>query len=255
MAVGDKNLFYTKDDCIITVSEIAQGHHSLVRQRLGAGREFSVDVKSYGAKVYMEMSRYLQGVEDWSDLVGRIAIAFTRFINTMIHTEVMSAGTSLPVPTKWNVRGELKPANHDRFVQLISDVQLATGGVATIVGTKVALSGLKNLGDVEWVSEAAKNDIYNTGRIGTFEGIQLIELPQAFAVNDVTNYLEDDTKLLILPSNIDKFIKMYYEGVDETREISEAGDNADDTKEYEFKTRFGIKTITNVRFGTWTIGA
>lgn len=39
------------------------------------------------------------------------------------------------------------------------------------------------------------------------------------------------------------------------KEVSESGDNADDTKEYEFKSRFGIKTMTNTRFGTWTIGA
>ena len=31
------------------------------------------------------------------------------------------------------------------------------------------------------------------------------------------------------------------------------GDNADDTKEYEFKNRFGVQAVTSVRFGTWTI--
>ena len=203
----------------------------------------------------MEMSRFLQGVEDWSELINKIAEAFTRLINTLLHEAVMSAGTSLPVPSKWNIRGELNAANHDKFVKLISDVQLATGGIATIVGTKVALAGLKNLGDVNWISSEAKSDVYNTGRIGTFEGTQIIELPQAFKENDVEHYLEADDKLLILPSNIDKFVKMYYEGMDETKEVSEAGDNADDTKEYEFKSRFGIKTMTNTRFGTWTIGA
>lgn len=255
MALGQKNSFYTKDASVITVSEIADGHHSIERQRLGSGKETSVKVKSYGAKVYMELSRYLQGSEDWSELIGKISIAFTRFINTMLHVSVMSAGAALPVPDKWNIRGELVSTNHDEFVQLLSDVQLATGAPVTIVGTKTALSGLKNLGEVDWISEAAKNDVYKTGRIGTFEGTQLVELPQAFEVNDVTAYLEDDTKILILPSNIDRFIKMYYEGADETKEVSEAGDNADDTKEYEFKTRFGIMTMTNVRFGTWTIGA
>lgn len=255
LALGQTNKFYTKDPCIITVAEIADGHHSIERQRLGAGKEFSVNVKSYGAKVYMEMSRFLQGVEDWSELINKITEAFTRLTNTLLHEAVMNAGTTLPVPSKWNVRGELKPANHDAFVRLISDVQLATGGVATIVGTKVALSGLKNLGTVEWISDEAKSDIYNTGRLGTFEGTAIIELPQAFKENDVTGYLEADDKLLILPSNIDKFVKMFYEGMDETKEVSEAGDNADDTKEYEFKSRFGIKVMTNVRFGTWTIGA
>lgn len=255
MALGQKNSFYTKDETVITVAEIADGHHSLERQRLGAGREFSVKVKSYGAKVYMEMSRFLQGVEDWSELVGAVAIAFTRLINSMLHEAFMNAGSTLPSPTQWNIRGELKPENHDKFVKLITDVQLATGGTVTIVGTKAALAGLKNLGDVQWISEEAKSDIYNTGRIGTFEGTQLLELPQAFAVNDTSKYLEDDTKLMFLPSNIDKFIKMYYEGMEETHEVSEIADNADDTKEYEFKNRFGIETMTNVRFGTWTIGA
>lgn len=255
LALGQKNSFYTKDESIITVAQIADGHHNLERQRLGAGREFSVSVKSYGAKVYMEMSRFLQGVEDWSELINVVSIAFTRLINTMLHDAFMTAGTTLPSPAQWNIRGELTPANHDAFVKLISDVQLATGGVATIVGTKVALAGLKGLGAVDWISNAAKEDVYNTGRIGTFEGTQILELPQAFAVNDTSRYLEDDTKILILPSNIDKFIKMYYEGVEETREVTEVGDNADDTKEYEFKARFGIVPMTNVRFGTWTIGA
>lgn len=255
LALGQKNSFYTKDDVVLTVSQIADGHHSIERQRLGAGKEFSVKVNSYGAKVYMEMSRFIQGVEDWNELVGKIAQAFTMYVNTMLHDTMMGAGTTLPVPDKWNVRGELTTANHDRFVQLISDVQLATGSTATIIGTRTALSGLRNLGDVQWVSEAAKEDVYRTGRLGTFEGVQIIELPQAFAYNDVNTYLEDDKKLLIMPGNIDKFVKMYYEGADETREVSEIGANADDTKEYEFKTRFGIEAITNVRFGTWTIGA
>ena len=78
LALGQTNKFYTKDPCIITVAEIADGHHSIERQRLGAGKEFGVSVKSYVAKVYMEMSRFLQGVEDWSELINKIAEAFKR---------------------------------------------------------------------------------------------------------------------------------------------------------------------------------
>ena len=38
LALGQTNKFYTKDPCIITVAEIADGHHSIERQRLGAGK-------------------------------------------------------------------------------------------------------------------------------------------------------------------------------------------------------------------------
>lgn len=252
-AYGQTNSFYVKDNCILTVSEIADGHHSIERQRLGAGKEFRVNVKSYGVKVYMEMARFLQDVEDWSALIAKIADAFTRQINTQLYNALVGAGKNLPVPSVWNIEGKLEAANHDKFVQLITDVQLATGGVATIVGTKAALAGLKNLGDVAWVSDSAKEDVYKMGRLGTFEGTQILELPQAFNYNDVEKHLGNDNVLFIMPSNIDQFIKLFYEGTDETLELSNAGDNADDTKEYEFRCRYGIAAVTNVRFGTWTI--
>lgn len=254
MVLGQKNSFYIKDECIVTVGKIATGHHNLERQRLAGGTVKSVRTASYGAKVYMEMSRFIQGVEDWTELVDSIAIAFTRYINTMVHDSVMSAVETLPVPTKWNVKGLASKANKKRLKQLISDVRMATGSIPVIMGTEVALSELANFGDVNWVSDEAKSDIYRTGRIGTFEGTQIIEIPQAFAYNDVENYLEADDKLLIMPGNIDRFIKFFYEGADEIVEHSEVADNGDDTKDYEFKTTFGLEVMTNVRFGMWTLG-
>lgn len=253
--LGQKNSFYIKDECIVTVAKIAPGHHNLERQRLAGGQTRTVKTASYGAKVYMEMSRFIQGVEDWTELVDSIAAAFTRYVNTMIHDSVMSAVETLPVPTKWNLKGEAIPTNKKALKKLISDVRMATGSVPVIMGTEVALGELANFGDVNWISNDAKNDVYKTGRIGTFEGIQVVEIPQAFAYNDVENYLEADDKLLIMPGNIDRFIKFFYEGADEIVENSEIAENGDDTKDYEFKTTFGLEVMTNVRFGMWTIEA
>lgn len=255
MALGQKNSFYIKDECIVTIGKIAPGHHNLERQRLAGGTTRSVSTASYGAKVYMEMSRFIQGVEDWTELIDSIAIAYTRYINTMIHDAVMSAVDTLPVPTKWHVKGQANTANKKKLKQLISDVRMATGSVPVIMGTEVALSELTNFGDVNWISSTAKDDVYRTGRIGTFEGIQLVEIPQAFAYNDVEHYLEADNKLLIMPGNIDRFVKFYYEGADDIIEVSEKGEHGDDTKDYEFKTTFGLEVMTNVRFGVWDIEA
>ena len=253
MTLGDKNSFYIKDPCVLTISKIAGGHHNLERQRLAGGSTRSVSTASYGAKVYMEMSRFIQGVEDWNELVDAIASAFTRYINTMIHDSVMSAVDTLPVPTKWHVKAAANTTNKKKFKQLISDVKMATGSPVVIMGTDVALSELTGFGDTTWISNEAKDDVYRTGRIGTFEGTPLVEIPQAFAYNDVEHYLEADDKLLIMPNNIDRFIKFFYEGADEIVENSQIADNGDDTKDYEFKTTFGLETMTNVRFGLWEI--
>lgn len=253
--LGQKNSYYIKDECIVTVAKIAPGHHNLERQRLGKGTIRTVSTSSYGAKVYMEMSRFIQGVEDWTELIDAITEAFTRYVNTMVHEAVMTASTVLPVPAKWNIKGEAKPENKAKLKRLISDIQLATGSKAIIIGTEVALSELANFGQINWISTEAKSDVYRMGRLGSFEGTEIIEIPQAFAYNDVNNYLEDDDKLLIMPGNIDKFVKFFYEGADEIVERSEIAENGDDTKDYEFKSTFGIETMTNVRFGCWTIGA
>lgn len=255
MVLGQKNSFYIKDECIVTVGKIAPGHHNLERQRLAGGTTRSVNTASYGAKVYMEMSRFIQGVEDWTTLIDSIAIAFTRYINTMIHDAVMSAVDTLPVPTKWHIKGQAIPANKKSLKKLISDVRMATGSVPVIMGTEVALSELANFGNVDWISSTAKEDVYTTGRIGTFEGTQIVEIPQAFAYNDVEHYLEADDKLLIMPGNIDRFIKFFYEGADEIVEHTEIAQNGDDTKDYEFKTTFGLEVMTNVRFGMFEIEA
>lgn len=255
MVLGQKNSFYIKDECIVTIAKIAPGHHNLERQRLAGGTTRTVSTSSYGAKVYMEMSRFIQGVEDWTELIDSIATAFTRYVNTMVHDAVMSAVDTLPVPTKWHIKGQALPENKKALKKLISDVKMATGSNVVIMGTEVALGELANFGDVNWISEDAKSDVYKTGRIGTFEGTPIVEIPQAFAYNDVENYLEADDKLLIMPGNIDRFIKFYYEGADEILEKSEVGENGDDTKDYEFKTTFGLEVMTNVRFGMYEIQA
>ena len=251
--LGQKNAFYVKKDCILTISKIAPSHHDIKRQRLAGGSTRTVATAHYGAKVYMEMSRFLQGVEDWSALVGEITRAFNLYVNTMLHKAVMSAPEQLPVPTKWNVSGQATPANKARFKRLISDVQLATGSKAMIIGTEVALSSLTGFGDVAWAADEAKSDLYKMGRLGTFEGTTIVELPQAFAPNDVENYLESDDKLLVMPEGIEPFVKFFYEGSEEIVEHSDIAENADDTKDYEFKVCMGLETITNARFGCWTI--
>lgn len=253
MALGQKNSFYIKsDDLILNVSKISGGHHNIERQRLGRGTQRSVATAHYGAKVYMEMSRFIQGVEDWSELIDAVSRAFTIRVNRMIHDQVMSAVDSLPVNTKWNRKGLAQPAQKKNFKALISDVKRATGSDAVIMGTEVGLGELAGFGDVNWISEEAKSDVYRMGRIGNFEGTTIVELPNPFDYNDEEAYLEDDTKVIIMPGNIDKFVKFYYEGADEIVEHSEIADNGDDTKDYEFQTVMGVETVTNRRFGVWT---
>ena len=250
--LGQKNMFFFPDDTVLSIAKINRGHSDMIRQRLGEGSERSIEVSSIGAKIYMTWSRFLQGVEDWSGMIAKISVAFARYTDTMIHTAFVAAGRNLPEP-KWYTGGKMEAANHDAFVQLISDVQLATGSDVMIVGTKPALAQLKNLGDVAWLSEAAKNDVYNTGRIGTFEGTQLVELPQAFELNNVNAYLEEDANIYIFPTSFDKPIKFYWEGDTEIIAVNDNTTHMDKSIDYQIQATCGCEVMTGKRFGTWVI--
>lgn len=50
LALGDENDFYVEDDSILSVSKVSGNHHNMIRQRLGAGRHFSVPGEWFGIK-------------------------------------------------------------------------------------------------------------------------------------------------------------------------------------------------------------
>lgn len=49
-ALGDTNEFYTKDNVILSVSELSGGHWNIFRQRLGGGKSFGVKTSWLGFK-------------------------------------------------------------------------------------------------------------------------------------------------------------------------------------------------------------
>lgn len=256
MALGDTNVFYIEDDVDLMISEVTASNHDLIRQRLGAGRELTVNVRSYGAKVYCEAERYLMGVEDWAKLVGKITEAYNKMIADMIHTAFVSAGQSLPSPTQWNLSIQLNTTTATQFKKLLRDVSIASGTPAVIYGTDLALEGLQNMIPANIFAEDAKRDIYTFGRIGHFNQYDIVEIPQRFKDKNTAAanpYLYDDDKLFILPGNMDRPIKMYDEGGTQIYQVMDRDTHIDHTFDYEVVRKFGLKLLTNVRFGTVTI--
>jgi hypothetical protein len=257
--LGQENKFYIPDKTEFIVSKVSGSNHDMIRQRLGAGSELSVSTAYYGAKFYAESARYLMGLEDWTTLINKLTKAYTLRINTMLNEAVMGAAASLPNPTQWNKTGALDTTNKANFQQLIDDVATGTGTAPIIMGTKTALRKLNGIGSIvytgtsEHASDDALNDIYNTGLLASFEGVQMAEIPQRFAPNDTTKTLIANNKILVMPSTIDKFVKMYYEGDSQLAQVMDANTLQDATYEYEVQMKFGIAVLTNVRFGEWTI--
>jgi hypothetical protein len=136
---------------------------------------------------------------------------------------------------------------------LVEDVQMATGEEVVIMGTRSALAKLAGMGDTDWVSNEMKQERHTTGRLGYFEGIRLVEIPQAFANGDTSKKLVDNTKLLIMPTGDNKFIKLYDEGDAQFYEVNDAATHLDMTIDAEYQRKLGIATVINKKFGVWNI--
>jgi len=249
MAIGDTNEFYVPDESILTVAELAGNHHDLFRQRLGAGRTFSVKTSWYGIKIYAEYELFMAGHVDWAGFVNKIYEAFDKKVNDMVYAAVMSAGSAVTPSAQFNKSGSL---SKDTLVTLVEDVQTANGVEAVIMGTKTALSKVADLTPVTWYSGNMKDERNTTGKLGIWEGIKLVEIPQSFAPNDTTTKLVANNKLLVMPEVENKFIKIYDEGDAQIKEVSDGNTNMDKTIEYEYQQKLGVATVINRRFGTYT---
>ena len=190
----------------------------------------------------------MAGKVDWANFIQKIYQAFDKKVNDMVYAAVMSAGDKVSPSSQFTKTGTL---NKDTLITLVEDVQAANGVEAVIMGTKTALSKLTALADADWISNSMKEERNTTGRLGIWEGVRLVEIPQSFAPNDTTVKLVDNTRLLVMPLADNKFIKIYDEGEAQVKEVSDGNTNMDKTIEYEYQQKMGVATIINRRFGQY----
>ena len=87
---------------------------------------------------------------------------------------------------QWVKTGALDANTRDTLIQLVEDVQMATGAnEVVIMGTKAALSKVTGLQNVEWISDDMKKERHTTGKMGMWEGIRLNTIGR-----DIRNYIE-----------------------------------------------------------------
>ena len=144
------------------------------------------------------------------------------------------------VPAQCIVNGE---PTKEQILAAVREVKMLSGASQVVlVGTDLALSQLP---EVE--TEATKNEQHLTGALRFFQGIPLVELPQAIEKRDPRKLVQDDNLIYIVPNNIGKPIKMIVEP--ELIDINESGVRVDDTIEFAVRFSFGLKVITGRAMG------
>lgn len=258
LALDDENDFYVEDDSILSVSKVSGNHHNMIRQRLGAGRHFSVAGEWYGIKIYSDFERVLTGAEDWAKFVSKVTEAINRYLYDALYAALRGAKDSLGA--NWVKSGAIEAANKTSLVKLCQDISMATGSDVTIFGARSALSSLTAMADVNWAPETVKQEYYNNGGVlGNWEGFSVAEIGQGLkrgaSINSATvEYQLDTDRLYIIPTSVaDKFIKLVNYGETQVSQVTDRDTNRDFSQEYEVLYKMGINVILTTVFGVWEI--
>lgn len=251
-ALGDANSFYIEDDNqYLIVGEVSGDHHDITMQQIGAGRQISVAYKDHTVKIGKDIDLIILGRYDYNKLINKISEAFQRDITDKIFADVYGAADKLPANFKKS--GTLAAGTKANFDNLIEDVEIANGSSVVIMGTKNALKKITALANVNWISADQKDEMAKMGRLGTYEGTVLVEVPQRLKLGDSFEKLLPNDKLLIMPVKDDKFVKFYDLGETYIREVTGKGSLKDDFQTYEVLRSYGHEIILGQYFGQWTL--
>ena len=244
-ARGDKTVFYVEARNEVVVSRISKdGRVALDRQRFDEGAELEVRTATYGIKVYEHLARILLGRADWSKLVARLNEAVEQFIAEKTYATFAEVCNNLP--SQFRHAGA-----YDRkaIKKLIADVKRASGASSvTLFGTEVALEFLEEGMLQDHPASELNAQKARAGRIGTWYGETVVELPNAFKQGSAMkeNVMQDNI-IFVIPNNVIKPVKMVVEP--ELMDINESGVRVDDTIEFAVRFSFGCNVITGCMLG------
>lgn len=241
-ALGDKPEFVIEKDSILAVATIAAGTQGVRRQRIFGNETKTLTPVVHAIKIYEELDRLLSGRADWTAFVNAVSKSM------IVETNNEIAAAFVGVVNASNAIVETGTFSETTMVNLIEDVEMQNPGkIARIYGTKTALRNL-NVTVSNMVGETIKNDYYNMGYMGKFNGTEVFELKNALKADGVTKVLEDD-KLYVVASE-DKFVKYYTEG-DALIIEGNPTDHADLTQDYLVASKWAVAVVLSDKIGVY----
>lgn len=256
IALGDGIEFkINRDTALFEILDYSGDNHDLTMQQLPERQFTTVKTSPKAIKIGKDIDLIILGRIDFSSWVQKIADSFVQYIQALVYNGLITAETKLPAAYKQT--GALSAAVKGTFDELIENVALANGSDVVVMGTKVALKKINALADVQWASEDQKKEMNQLGRLGSYEGTTLIEIPQRLAFGGTDNpsaatKLVPNNKLWFMPRTEDKFVKFLDYGETEIFEVTEKFELQDDFETYELHREMGVDVLLGAYFGTWT---
>ena len=246
-ALGEKNEYVIDQDGMLVASRFSGNHWDTERQKLQGKRSFSVPTEWIYIRVYDDLERFLTGAIDLATMMRNMQNAFQREIDGRIFAAFNGIGTYLPEAFK-----ETGAYVRETMMELIQRVQTASQKNVVLAGTKTALANIAEGIDANWISQSQKEEMATTGALLNLTGLGVtaIEIPQTF-IRGTYDFKVDNKSIYVLP-DLEKPIKLYFEGDTRARDLSEQQTH-DQTVDSQVQTKLGHGVTLSSLFGKYTI--
>lgn len=249
IAEGDQNLFWVTDNSLLTVSKFSGSHHDVIRQQLKPGKSFTIETSWYAIKVYADFEAMMLGRIDFAEMVDRMYRSIEQNRWDALFAAFMSIDEGLP--TDMVLETAITENTRASIVEFCESVTACTGEDVVLVGTKPALMKLEGTVGYNIWSNQMKQERHENGMLGSWEGYDLLPLKRVNKLGTRTSIFtaNDNNKILVMPKNSDKPIKLINEGDVNYYESGMDGMKKDMTADAEISYQEGIGTVINQLFG------
>ena len=254
IARGDINQFYVNSTGFLQVSRWAGNHHDIIRQKVLPGKAYSIDTSTYVIKVYTDYELFMLGKVDWAGMIDLMYKSIERYRLSALYNAFLSLDSYLPPDMKSSI--SIVEASKNSIIDKIEAVRATTGKDVMLVGTRVAMQKLQNTVPYQMWSNDMKNERYQNGMLGMWEGYRCVALDRVNVegTRDSIFTANDNKKIFIIPVDPDfKPIKRINEG---DVEVASRGEDGlfyqDRTMDTEIWYREGIGVVVDELFGVIT---
>ncbi|WP_455717768.1 hypothetical protein [Anaerosporobacter sp.] len=242
--LGDKTAFYSGGG-LLSVASFAGNHWDTNRQALDVGQEVTLPSEWIYIHCFDDLERFLIGINGLERIMDKIYKSVNKYIQDRLYAQFQNVANS--VPSEFS-----KSGNSEEAVGALVDLVQAAGGYSsiTIAGTKGALRKVASVVPDKMFSNSQKEAKANTGSIGTWEGNNLMVIPQTLKSGTFQLAL-DDSKIFILGGDV-KPIKLEFIGDTRSDIDTEGKNNNDASVDVQIQTKLGMGLLLPPYFGVFT---
>lgn len=213
------------------VQQVGQGNKATFKRKLGQRRAksfitkvapagtyesfrldaetFEIPTEAVGASAIIDWERYLDGLDDMSDLINIIMEGLEDAIYKAVYAQLIAAftNTKMPDANKVTAAGFDKSAM-DRLIAVVKSY----GGNCVIFCTQLFAANLDNEIKGSYLNDADKMEVRNQGYVGIFHGTPVVTLPIATETEANIKWAYDPSYAFVMPAGKERVVKVVLEG-------------------------------------------